>query len=216
MVSLSNFLSPWHNKHKFQGFFQSGSMEWNWISVTSSFTNLEISKLSGFLQKECFCCRVFWHGNAQPQKWIQMVYFRQKAGGCADNNLQSRLFKKNYSAVIWRRSFPFSSQLPKKTKWRADSSGKEFGYFLKKRIPKETMGFWVVSNHPFWRKSLVLSLEPLGVVEKPSLFSEGQNHGTFPQLWAASTPFLPYQSSESGHFDLGVWGMVIFCRKITK
>jgi len=41
---------------------------------------------------------------------------------------------------------------------------------LKKRIPKETMGLWVVSNHPFWRKSLVLILEPLGVVEKPSFF----------------------------------------------
>ena len=214
MVSFPNFLSSWHKKHKFQGFIQSGSMEWNWISVTSSFTNLEIRKLSGFLQKRMLLLpgSLTWKCTT-PKNASKWCIFARKQW-----DLQILIFNHAYAKQttrLWLKMilslfFPIAKISGAPILWV-----KILATFKEKDTKRDNR-FWVVSNHPFWRKSLVLSLEPLGVVEKPSLFSEGPNHGTFPQLWAASTPFLPYQSLESGHFDLRVWGWCFFGRKITK
>lgn len=214
MVSFPNFLSSWHKKHKFQGFIQSGSMEWNWISVTSSFTNLEIRKLSGFLQKRMLLLpgSLTWKCTT-PKNASKWCIFARKQWDLQILILSSQnLYPKNRCATNF-------GNWEEKGKDHLQSKPSCFfciGVIFKEKDTKRDNRFWVVSNHPFWRKSLVLSLEPLGVVEKPSLFSEGPNHGTFPQLWAASTPFLPYQSLESGHFDLRVWGWCFFGRKITK
>lgn len=60
---------------------KSRSMEWNWISVTSSFyqpRNQEIVRISS---KRMFLLPGFWHGNAQPQKMHPNGVFSLESSG---------------------------------------------------------------------------------------------------------------------------------------